>query len=52
MTSHFAGITNAVRVFADDSLVAEPGTRFSQSTLGYMLLGCAVEGASGISYTA
>jgi CubicO group peptidase (beta-lactamase class C family) len=37
-------------LFADDDLVAEPGTKFSYSTFGYNLLGAAIEGASGRPY--
>jgi serine beta-lactamase-like protein LACTB, mitochondrial len=50
-TKHFddpipAGIT----FFANDALVAPPGTHFHYSTQGYTLVGCAMEGASGEKY--
>lgn len=40
----------AIQIFADYDLVAEPGTKFNYSTYGFNLLGAAVEGASGQSY--
>ncbi len=49
-TKHYNSITEAVGAFAADSLVVEPGTKYSYSTPGYTLLGCAIEGASGASY--
>lgn len=49
-TEHYSSITEAVGAFAGDPLVVEPGTKYSYSTPGYTLLGCAIEGASGLSY--
>jgi CubicO group peptidase (beta-lactamase class C family) len=49
-TRHFNNITEAVGSFKDDALVVEPETKYSYSTPGYTLLGCAIEGASGVSY--
>ncbi len=49
-TKHYNNITEAVGSFKDDSLVIEPGTKYSYSTPGYTLLGCAVEGVSGVAY--
>lgn len=40
----------AVGVFENFDLVAEPGTKFSYSSYGYNLLGAVIEGASGLSY--
>ena len=51
-THHFEdGIAGGMKFFADDPLVAQPGTHFSYSTQGYTLVGCAIEGASGEKYT-
>ncbi|MBA3786531.1 MAG: beta-lactamase family protein [Acidobacteria bacterium] len=49
-TKHYNNITEAVGSFKDDPLVIEPGTKYSYSTPGYTLLGCAIESASGVSY--
>jgi len=49
-TQHFANINDSVRMFKDDALLFEPGTKYSYSTQGYVLLGCAIEGASGVPY--
>lgn len=50
-TRHFEnGIEAGLKFFAEDPLVAQPGTHFSYSTQGYTLVGCAIEGASGNAY--
>jgi CubicO group peptidase (beta-lactamase class C family) len=41
----------AIDIFAGFDLIAEPGTRYSYSSYGYNLLGAAIEGASGLSYS-
>jgi serine beta-lactamase-like protein LACTB, mitochondrial len=51
-THHFEdGIAGGMKFFANDALVAQPGTHFTYSTQGYTLVGCAIEGASGEKYT-
>ncbi len=40
----------AIAIFQDFDLVAEPGTHYNYSTYGYNLLGAVVEAASGQSY--
>lgn len=40
----------AIAIFEEFDLVAEPGSRFNYSSYGYNLLGAAIEGASGQSY--
>ncbi|HTD59211.1 MAG TPA: serine hydrolase domain-containing protein [Gemmatimonadaceae bacterium] len=50
-TKHFTdGIAGGIAFFASDTLVAQPGTRFNYSTMGYTLVGCAIAGAAGTSY--
>jgi serine beta-lactamase-like protein LACTB len=47
---HFDSIEAAVTIFANDSLLFEPGTAFRYTSYGYDVLGCVIEGASGMSY--
>ncbi|MFZ0037444.1 MAG: serine hydrolase domain-containing protein [Candidatus Acidiferrales bacterium] len=50
-TRHFDDpIIAGIQFFANDPLVAPPGTKFRYSTMGYTLVGCAIEGASGEKY--
>ena len=50
-THHFEnGIEGGIQFFANDPLVAPPGTHFNYATQGYTLVGCAIEGASGKLY--
>lgn len=49
-TRHYNNIGEAIGSFKADPLVIEPGTKYSYSTPGYTLLGCAIEAASGMSY--
>jgi CubicO group peptidase (beta-lactamase class C family) len=44
------GSEGGLKLFANDPLVAQPGTHFNYSTQGYTLIGCAIEGASGEKY--
>jgi serine beta-lactamase-like protein LACTB, mitochondrial len=51
-TKHFAdGIAAGIALFASDTLIAPPGTRFNYSTMGYTLVGCAIAHAASESYT-
>jgi serine beta-lactamase-like protein LACTB len=50
-TRHFDnGIEGGLKFFANDPLVAQPGTHFNYATQGYTLVGCAIAGASGKTY--
>jgi len=47
---HYGSVGAAVAAFAADTLVAVPGTRQAYSNAGYVLLACAIEGASQETY--
>lgn len=47
---HYDSIEEALTKFASDPLVAEPGTAYHYSSWGYVVVGCAIEGASGTTY--
>src|SRR5260370_851236 len=50
-TKHFDdGIAAGLKFFANDPLVAKPGTKFNYSTHGFTVVGCAIEGPSGENY--
>ena len=52
-TRHYTSINQALtQDFAKDPLLFEPGTKFSYSSYGYIVLGCIMEGAAGMSYSA
>jgi CubicO group peptidase (beta-lactamase class C family) len=44
---HFDDVAGIVALFADDSLVVAPGTRYSYSSPGYNLLAAAIQAAAG-----
>jgi CubicO group peptidase (beta-lactamase class C family) len=46
-TRHYASLTEALEFFKNDPLAFEPGTRTLYTSLGYNLLGVAIENASG-----
>ena len=50
-TRHYTSISEALtQNFSKDPLLFEPGTKFSYTSYGYIVLGCVMEGASGMSY--
>jgi CubicO group peptidase (beta-lactamase class C family) len=49
-TRHYTDLLAPLRIFQDDRLVAEPGTRYNYSTYGYVLLGAVVETASSTKF--
>lgn len=49
-THHYNSVIEGMNMFKDDPLLHEPGTKFSYTTHGYAILGCAVEGASGMKF--
>jgi len=50
-TSHYTTVTDGLKIFADDPLLFEPGTKYSYSSYGFNLLGAAVEAASKMKFT-
>jgi CubicO group peptidase (beta-lactamase class C family) len=46
-TRHYWNLADALSLFKNDPLVFTPGSRFGYSSYGYLLLGLAVERASG-----
>jgi serine beta-lactamase-like protein LACTB len=48
---HYQSVQDAVGAFASIDLEYEPGSQVSYSNNGYTLLACAIEGASGETYT-
>ena len=51
-TKHFGSLTDSISgIFGNDDLLFEPGTNMSYTTYGYVVVGCAIEGASGVSYS-
>ena len=49
-TNHYTRTSDAFPIFANDSLLFQPGTHFSYTTYGYTVVGCVIEGASGRKY--
>ncbi len=50
ITRHYPNVTEALEIFKDDSLLFQPGTKFSYSSFGWNLLSAVIEGASGENY--
>lgn len=50
VTRHYRDLLPALRMFQSDPLVAEPGTQYSYSTYGYVLLGAALEQVASQRY--
>ena len=49
-TRHYSSVTDSLRVFVDDPLVAPPAEEFHYSSYGFNLLGAAVETATGTEF--
>jgi serine beta-lactamase-like protein LACTB, mitochondrial len=49
-TTHYASVTEALDFFKAQPLDFEPGTKYQYSTFGFSILGCEVEGASGMKF--
>jgi len=44
---HYTDVVDALEIFRNDTLLFEPGTRFSYSTYGWNLISAVVQGAAG-----
>ena len=44
---HYASVLEGLKIFQDDTLLFEPGTKFSYSSYGWNLVSAVIEGASG-----
>lgn len=49
-TEHFDNSIQALKIFENDTLLFEPGTRFHYSTFGWNLIGAIIEKVSGKDY--
>jgi CubicO group peptidase (beta-lactamase class C family) len=49
-TRHFTGLADSVRVFQDDPLLFEPGTKTQYSSFGFTLAGQVVEAAAEVPF--
>lgn len=47
---HYWSLVDSLELFKDDPLLHEPGSKFRYTTYGYSVLGCTIEGASGMPY--
>jgi len=46
ITHHYPNLTEPLAIFANDPLLSEPGTAYNYSSLGFTLLGAAMENAA------
>ncbi len=47
MSKHFNSVKEGLTIFSADSLLFEPGTKYSYSSYGFNLISAVIEGASG-----
>jgi CubicO group peptidase (beta-lactamase class C family) len=50
LNRHYGSVLESLDIFEDDSLLFQPGTRFSYSSYGWNLVSAVIEAASGTSY--
>lgn len=50
--TRYTEVVPTLEAFKDDPLVFQPGTHFLYSSLAYRVMGCVLEGASGMPYRA
>ena len=49
-TRHYTNLIEPLKIFQNDPLLFEPGTKYSYTSYGFNLLGAAVEAAAGVSF--
>jgi CubicO group peptidase (beta-lactamase class C family) len=49
-TRNYSSVRESLSIFKDDPLLSEPGTKYTYSTYGFVLLCCAIEGAANTTY--
>jgi CubicO group peptidase (beta-lactamase class C family)/pimeloyl-ACP methyl ester carboxylesterase len=49
-TQHYFTVTESLKAFAGDPLLFEPGTKYSYTTYGFSVLGCAIEGVAKTTF--
>jgi serine beta-lactamase-like protein LACTB len=47
---HYSDILQPLNIFREDSLLFKPGSDFQYTSFNYNLLGCVIQGASGMEY--
>lgn len=52
ISKHYDSITEGLKIFEDDPLVAPPGTKFSYSSYGFNLVSAVIEAGSGETFLA
>jgi serine beta-lactamase-like protein LACTB len=52
ISRHYDSVTEGLKIFEDDPLVAPPGTKFSYSSYGFNLVSAVIEAASGENFLA
>jgi serine beta-lactamase-like protein LACTB len=50
ISRHYNSVTEGLKIFEDDPLVAPPGTKFSYSSYSFNLVSAVIEGASGENF--
>ncbi len=49
-TTHYGSLTEAMAIFKERDLIAEPGKAFNYTSYGYVVLGVVIERVSGLSF--
>lgn len=50
MSEHFDNVSQGLKIFEEDTLLFQPGEKYSYSSYGYNLISAVIEGASGMDY--